>query len=120
VDKRVARATAPLVEPRLGLLIRYEPDTKLMYITSKAFSKYCKNNHIGYRSLVKELKAKKMCIKEDNKQLTKGTNLVAPSVRCIIFDCSHSDFLNMDGLAEKAKEENGIREGELPDQLEEV
>ena len=61
-----------------------------------------------------------MCLEDGNKQLTKGTNAVAPSVRCNVFDCSHSDFINMDAFAERAKEDNATGEGELPDQLEEV
>lgn len=120
VDKRAARSTSPILEPRMGLLLRYEPDTKLMYITANALKKYCNNNHVGYRALIKELKAKKMCLADANKQLTKGTNAVAPPVRCNVFDCSHSDFINMDAFAEKAKEDNATGEGELPDQLEEV
>ena len=120
VDKRSARSTAPILEPRMGLLLRYEPDTKLMYITGSALKKYCNSNHVGYRGLIKELKAKKMCLADANKQLTKGTNTVAPPVRCNVFDCSHSDFINMDAFTEKAKEENGTGEGELPNQLEEV
>ena len=41
VDSRSKMPTLPLMEPRGNLFIRYEPDTKLMYISAKALKEDC-------------------------------------------------------------------------------
>ena len=52
-----------------------------------------------------------------NKRLSKGSNLMSLPVRCLVFDASHPDFLDMENVVEESAED-ADREGELPDQLE--
>lgn len=54
IDSKV-RATGlqnePYVKPKGTLIIRYEPDTKVLYIVQKEFNRWCAENYINAREL---------------------------------------------------------------------
>jgi len=103
VDKRTKMEAAPIQEPRGDLVIRYEPDTKKMFIVAKVFRKDCVESQVHYKDTLNQLKAKGVFLMADNKRMAKGMRLVAPAVYSLIFDCSSSDFINVENFVDMAK-----------------
>jgi len=111
IDARTKMEAAPIVEPRGELMIRYEPDTKELFIAVKAFRDFCVRNQINYKGTLKELQKTGVFIEPINKRLSKGMKVVSPAVRVLKFDASKSEFLQIGASAD----EN--RDPELPNQL---
>ena len=63
-----------------------------------------------------------MCVGTDGKRLSKGMKITSPSVRCVIFDTSHPDFLDMESITDRGEKDtdNGSGEDNVSDTLEEV
>jgi hypothetical protein len=97
-DKRTNMHTLPIQEPRDKLYIRYEPDTKLMYIVAKHFKKDCVESQASYKDTLHELKTKGIFLKGDTKQMSKGMRVTSPGVYALIFDCSVADFIDIDAM----------------------
>lgn len=110
VDARTNMHSAPTLEPRGDLIIRYEPDTKRMYIAASVFRKDCVVGQVHYKDILNQLKAKGVYIGADSKRLSKGMKVNAPGVHCLIFDCSGSDFIDIENYV-AAEIENANREG---------
>jgi hypothetical protein len=89
---------APILEPRGPLLMRYEPDTKRIYIAAKPFKEYCVERQINYKETLKHLENKGIYEGTVVKRLSKGMKVVAPGVHCIVFDCSNPEFISMDAI----------------------
>jgi hypothetical protein len=85
-DARTKMTPAPILEPYGELIIRYEPDTKKMFIVNKAFKTDCVERQINFK--------------------IKGL-----PVHVIEFDCSTPEFINVDTYVESANENRG---GSLP------
>jgi len=111
VDKRTAAHSLPTVEPKGELLIRYEPDTKLMYFVAREFKKDCVERQTNYKDTLKELETKGFFKASMNKRMSKGMKITSPGVTALEFDCS-TGLLNIDGLI-APEVENASREAEL-------
>ena len=98
VDRRSNMPTLPTLEPKGELLIRYEPDTKKMFLAAKPFRNDCVKFQVNYKDTLQQLQKKGIFTGTTNKRLSKGMKVVAPGVHCLIFDCANNDFLNIDGL----------------------
>ncbi len=98
VDKRTSLHSAPVLEPRNELVIRYEPDTKRMFIVGGAFRKDCVAGQIHYKDVLVQLKARGVYTGAMNKRMSKGMKITSPGVHALVFDCSNPDFLDMDNL----------------------
>ena len=96
VDKRSNKASLPLIEPKGELLIRYEPDTRHMYISVAPFRRYCAEYQIDYRETVRVLEKHGVLIGNGAKRIAKGMKLVMPPVHCIQLDCGVTGFFRMD------------------------
>ena len=108
VDSRTNMAFAPVVEPRGDLLIRYEPDTKQMFIPAKQFKADCVKLQINYRETIKRLEDKGILTGTTVKRLSKGMKIAAPGVYCLVFDCDNNDFINMSDFVQTgAPDESG-------------
>jgi len=112
VDSRSGLSTMPMLEPRKELLIRYEPDNKILYVVAKPFRDYCVRNQINHKELLIKLKEVGIYKETMNKRMAKGMKVVSPAVRVLMFDASTTEFLQI--------EPNENRNGELSDQLETV
>jgi hypothetical protein len=97
-DRRTNMAFVPIHEPRGELLIRYEPDTKRMFIAAKPFKNDCVKYQVNYKDTLQQLSKKGIFLNTANKRLSKGMKIVSPGVHCLIFDCSGSEFLDMDSI----------------------
>lgn len=92
VDLRTKMQGVPELEPKRELIVRYEPDTQLVYITVAAFRRYCTARNIGYRETIKKLKDTGVFIKTEQKRMSKGMRVSTPPVQAMILDGRHSDF----------------------------
>jgi hypothetical protein len=106
IDSRTSMEAAPILEPKGELHIRYEPDTKKMYVSVQSFRKYCAERQVNYRNFVEQLTGKGILTVIANKRLSKGMRIVAPAVRAIELDTTKDEFLHMD---EFVKVEDGDR-----------
>lgn len=97
-DNRTSAAALPTLEPKGELLIRYEPDTKHMYFVTGAFRKDCVERQINYKDTLRELKERGFTTGNPNKRMSKGMKITSPAVHTLMFNCSNSEFIDMDGL----------------------
>lgn len=98
VDRRTAMPTLPTLEPKGELLVRYEPDTKKMFLAAKPFKNDCVKYQVNYKDTLSQLEKKGIFLGTTNKRLSKGMKVVSPGVHCLIFDCASSEFISMDDL----------------------
>ena len=95
-DTRTGLQTAPIREPRGELTVRYEPDTKLLFISSSAFNKYCAEGRISRKSTLKALQEQGIYIGAQAKRLSKGMGINAPPMASLMFNCATLDDLNLE------------------------
>lgn len=105
VDRRTKMSTLPLREPKGELLIRYEPDTKKMFIVVKHFKSDCVKHQINLKDTLRVLKERGILLDTGNKRITKGLNVPSTLVQCHTLDCSAVDF-NMDSFVEPREVEH--------------
>jgi uncharacterized protein (DUF927 family) len=109
IDSRSNLEAMPLLEPRGELLVRYEPDTKHLYIAAKQFKDFCVEQQINYKNVLKELETTNVFVEAMNKRMAKGMKVVSPAVRVLKFDASTSEFIQMDAMLP-----NDNRDSSLP------
>jgi hypothetical protein len=108
VDARSNLQSMPMLEPRGELLIRYEPDTKELFIAAKQFKDFCVKQQINYKTTLKELGNAKIYLEGVNKRMSKGMKVVSPAVRVLKFDASAAEFLQMDAFVAKDENRDGV------------
>ena len=86
----------PVMEPRGELLVRFEPDTKRMYIASGPFKEACIKFQTNYRDVLNELQLRGIMIGTEVKRMSKGTSVNAPGVHALVMDCSNNEFIKVD------------------------
>ena len=94
VDKRSGLTEAPIREPRGELITRYEPDTKLLFITIKLLRDWCSENQVSYKSLVDELQRMGACVGVLKKAMSRGSSMSTPSVSALVIDCTKATALD--------------------------
>lgn len=100
VDKRTKLQSLPLREPKGELLIRIEPDTKMMFISAKAFREYCVKYQISYSGTIRKLKEAGRYKKGEAKRMSKGTLVTSLPIHALKLDLSSGDFINIDNYIE--------------------
>lgn len=98
VDRRSNLEAPPVDLPKGELLIRYEPDTKRLYVNSKHFKDDCTRVQINHKEFVQDMEKRGVMLKPENKRLTKGTAVSTLPVYCMVFDTSVGDFLDLTEL----------------------
>jgi hypothetical protein len=94
VDPKTSLPHSPVMEPRMELSIRAELDTKLVYVSTKAFKEFCVENRVMYRALLKDLESKGIYKGERKKRLGKGTKLINSSpVNTYVFMYDFEDLI---------------------------
>jgi hypothetical protein len=97
VDGRSALAPMPLMEPRGELIIRYEPDSKQLFVSVGAFKHHCAKRQISFKDTVEKLADLEVYKGTLNKRMSKGLKqLVTPAVRVMHLDTSSFDILQLD------------------------
>ena len=95
VDARTSLYEQPTLEPRQELIVRIEPDTKLMYIFSKSLRTYCAREQIIFKDLISNLKASGVFIRTERKRLGKGSSINAQGVDSHVFKYAE-DMINVE------------------------
>jgi len=116
VDSRSTMVPMPMLEPKGELLIRFEPDTKELYIAAKQFKEFCIKQQINYKNTIQQLTALKVYKESANKRMSKGMRVTSPPVRALKFDTSVTDFLHLDVLIAQ----NEDRSSSVSDQMGEI
>jgi hypothetical protein len=98
IDSRSSLSPLPLLEPKGELLIRYEPDTKDLFIAANQFRAYCVHVQINYKDTLAHLKDMGVFIEAMNKRLSKGMKMVSPAVRVLRFNTANFEHIQMDTL----------------------
>jgi hypothetical protein len=111
VDARSSLVSLPTMEPRGELLIRYEPDTKHLYVSAKHFKEFCVKQQINYKNTLKKLTDLEVYMETVNKRMSKGMKLSSPVVRTLKFNSAKSEFLQIETLV--TTDEN--RDSVVPD-----
>ena len=96
VDLRSQMPSLPQLEPKGELLIRFEPDTKRMFLSAKAFKDDCVKYQTNYRDTLKRLGDSGIYMGTAVKRLSKGMKVASPAVYCLQLDCSTKDFISVD------------------------
>jgi hypothetical protein len=95
VDRRTNLESAPIREPRGELLIRIEPDTKMMFVIAKKFKEYCVKYQINYNQTTDKLKDEGRLVKRDSKRLSKGMSVAGGNIHCLWLKLDE-DFVKVD------------------------
>lgn len=104
VDMRTNMTMLPTMEPKGELLVRYEPDTKKMFIAAKPFKQDCVQFQVNYKETLEILKKNGVFVGTGVKRLSKGMKVVTPGVYCLIFDTSAGGFIDISDLVGVADE----------------
>jgi hypothetical protein len=82
-DARSKTRPLPKREPKGELLVRIEPNTKMMYISVKQFKEYCVRFQISYSETTRKLRESGRLINNETYRLAKGTNITVDGVHCL-------------------------------------
>lgn len=110
-DSRTNLDAAPILEPRGELHIRYEPDTKRMFVTVASIRKHCAERQVGYKDWLKQMEAKDILVGVINKRMSKGMKVVSPAVRAVELDTTKDEYLKIDEYMPEPS--NADRDGQL-------
>ena len=90
--------TPPMREPRGELLIRYEPDTKYLYIVQKKFKEWCAKNQVSYHDTVNNLRNSGVNITATKKRMGKGTMVASPPLNVLMIDDTMHNVFDSDAV----------------------
>lgn len=96
VDARTNLTALPLMEPKGELLVRYEPDTKELFVSAKSFKDYCVKHQINYKDTLSALTGSGEFKETMNKRMAKGMKVLSPAVRVLRFNAANFDFIHID------------------------
>jgi len=105
VDRRTNLQSAPIREPRGELLIRIEPDTKMMFMIAKPFREYCVKYQINYNETLNKLEKEGRLVQRAGKRLSKGMAVSGDNVHCLWFKLD-DDFVSVDEYAKEDASED--------------
>jgi hypothetical protein len=94
-DTRTGLDHSPLREPRGPLTIRYEPDTKMLYVVVKSYRDDCTKTQTNFEESLVPYRKTKALVEIKKKRMTAGTvaNTQAP-VNALCFDTTKLEFFN--------------------------
>jgi hypothetical protein len=70
---------APIRMPRNELVIRFEPDTKTLYIAAKRLREWCAKNQVSYQGMQTGAASAGLSLEFSKKRMSAGTGVNAPS-----------------------------------------
>lgn len=106
IDARSTLTALPTQEPKGELLIRFEPDTKCLFIAAKHFKDHCVKFQINYKELLRQLKDSGEFIEATNKRMSKGMKVVSPAVRVLQFDSTNFEVIEPAVSADEDRDSN--------------
>ena len=103
-DNRSNMQALPELEPKGALYIRFEPDTKRLFVDYKHFREECIRAQINFKEVVDGLKKSGAYVRAGSKRLSKGMRINTLPVYAIEFDTSVNDFLDMEGFIPESED----------------
>lgn len=110
-DKRTGLELGPIIEPRGKLTMRYEPDTKLMYVSVSAYRTECNKLSMNFEESLDVYKKNKSLIIHNGNEIAKTKRLFSGTgasnnagVRCLWFDTTKLGFFKEDALLRHGNE----------------
>lgn len=103
-DKRTNLEALPILEPRGPLLVRFEPDTKRLFVDYKHFREDCIKSQLNFKEIMKGLKKSGAYKDTDTKRMSKGMKISTLPTYVIEFDTGISDFLDMDSFISESED----------------
>lgn len=100
-DKRTGMEQLPIREPRFELMVRIEPDTKRLYITTKALQNFCSKQQTNMKELLFKLKQDGVYIDTVKKRMAKGTMITSPAVWAYEFNCESGEFVDTEAYVNR-------------------
>jgi hypothetical protein len=113
VDLRTKMSALPVMEPKGRLIIRYEPDTKHMYICASEFKAECNRIQNNYSEVVRDLRSRGILIDVKNKRMAKGMPVNVPGVTALMLNAGHADFISIDPILPPQELSNGSGESHI-------
>jgi hypothetical protein len=98
VDNRSNMQSVPELEPKGALYVRFEPDTKRMFVDYKHFREECAKSQINFKEVLSDLKKSGAYRGAVTKRLSKGMRINTLPVYAIEIDTSIGDFLAMENF----------------------
>lgn len=97
-DKRTGIELGPIREPKAKVVIRYEPDTKMLFVCNNTWRKFCAEGYLGYEDSLLPYKKSGSFVKVNpKKRMLAGTIAGATSgVAAIVFDTTKLDHFPED------------------------
>ena len=86
------------LEPRSELLIRWEPDTKRIFIATAPFKKWCSDSQISFSSILDSLNKDGLHAEMIKKRMGKGLPYSIPPVMTIMIQVPDNATGSMFGL----------------------
>ena len=88
VDLRSGLAQAPIFNPNIRVVGRYEPDRNTLYIVRTVFKEYCVRKQIPFNAAVTKMQDGIKPKGSDKIRIMRGTGIDAPAVPVLIFEGS--------------------------------
>ena len=79
-------AATPIVQPRGAIIVRYEPDTKIIQILRSALKTFCVERQITFSDLLDNLHKEGSFMSSSRARIDIGTDMHAPPVEVLVFD----------------------------------
>jgi len=96
---RTGLEQAPIREPRGKVVVRYEPDTKLLFVVNKEWRDDCAKAFMGYEDTLNPYRKSKAFVGLKKKRMLAGTAMGASDgVMALTFDTSKLDFFAEDAI----------------------
>jgi hypothetical protein len=86
IDTKTGLLPMPLAEPRGELIIRYEPDSKSLFVPASVFKKYCVERQVNYKDTLRSLSVEGVYLEPVNKRMSTGMKISSPPVRALKFN----------------------------------
>ena len=109
IDARSNLVPMPTESPKGELLVRFEPDTKGLWVSAKSFKAFCVEQQINYKDILAQLKKAGIFKEAVNKRMSKGMKLDTPTIRALFFDTAVSEILQL------TKDKDEDRVGDVQD-----
>ncbi|NBW12195.1 MAG: DUF927 domain-containing protein [Caulobacteraceae bacterium] len=99
-DKRTGMEQLPILEPKFELVVRWEPDTNLLFINASKLRKYCSDRQITLKDILSALAVDGSYGGVVKKRMGKGTKIPGAGTDAHVFDCSKGDFIDVSGYTQ--------------------
>jgi hypothetical protein len=103
ISRGAGAMDAPIREPRGKLYIRYEPDTKLIYVSKSKFRLFCVAGQLSYAGVLDAMTKQKVFLGEKKVRMGKGMALSQPEAVLIFTNKGEALFDDAEVLGEDAR-----------------